>query len=1437
MKKIMQRVKSTKRYIKTIPIQRKVTVLVLVLLIAVSSVMIFNTKDTWAVSDPTIAYSTDAAHTITGNTVAPAFITGNTPYLLQTVITIPGAIDPTELVNPMLVFYLYDKNSPIGDYLNETEAENAFNCSGLPSSLCPDGRQVGVMTASAGAGLFGSPYTAYSLTNLHAGTTLNVPIKIRMNSPNVPISDEYAIVAMLYYGGNSTSDYHPENLNQDSGGNMIVPLPSSNTELVFTYTQKEPSMTTSIAPNTYYIVPGNTASGIPYDGYFRLPAGVETDGDTWIDDSSEINNTMTFDVETVGQAGYRGYDSVTITVTLPPYVTLSGIAYPVIDPAQNPGWTINNTDHTAIYTNEPYSATGAYQGLVFSLPGISTTEYEGTTTPADIWYTGKTIFGKATDETAVSTPLNFDVTTVFNLTNPQGPYGDFGDKVVATNSVLPVKTLVISSNPNLMVDTYSAPLSRYVFGDPDNLPVYRQSDMVRPNSTTFINGFFWFGDQMFNSGCALTNQFTFIDDHLDDGQTYLGMTPQEAWSDGTWPDLVEHDMLQFSKVFFITPVGQDDITLYYRIHGTTDWVQFPYVFNSADFTYAPNGQPQNATDSIRALFGDCCNGFDAGWWNVDDGGDAPGQLANAAHPVQFSEVWDLQSYLNLPEGEYIDGLKFTSPSMAAASNITMAVGCTLIPGAAETISADPGATTALYNSASGNYINDNGETIPINMNAAAVHQIIPYAPELYATDLNVDNGARPADPPLMFTGDSDTINAQISLQHADPFRAPFDLNNAQLIQLVPKGVTFTGLQGSWVSTTNPDGTQWGEQFLVNQTPTVVPNWQGTGRTAWIWDLQGQMSIAMDDGSGTGSDSGTPLSINIGYQIESNCTPGINTIHAFLLWHDNGYVAVNIGYDFWPGIAGGATESWPDMDVVPNPSDVDNSLGADALMLQDYEQFDFLAPDVVSASKLAMGSYDTDYSNTGTGMPDTPASYKLTVVNDSSQNITNMNAVDVLPYPGDKTLNTQNGTAFGERGSTIYTPMTGPVLNPDPLKFTVFYTTMSIPSNWSGVAAFDASVTAASGWVTDISVADWSKVTAFKIQLNTNQILPINSAESPYEAEFTVNVMIPASAVDFDKAVNSYAIQTETAASPMTSYTETINATLKVEVQDISITKTSDKQVYGCNDTVTYTIAVTNNSKTHDATGVTVIDILPSTGNLSYQSCSITGSVYNTYDNTLTVQLPDIPMIPTDSDGNATGLADTVKFTVTMIPVGIGNNIINTAIVSMDQDEPDRTNNTASCAIDIIATIHIRQVLLPEEGQISLPSGLEIVWTGYMTLNGFNSTDPGTLIAQENITTISERDVNPQDFSTYVLNAETGDQYKVTGNIPQYFHYVGSLVTYSETDLPHLASDMNTDSTILVDYTSHTEAWVTVYFRASTDNPKDNEAIDATNEFGSIEATS
>jgi len=138
----------------------------------------------------------------------------------------------------------------------------------------------------------------------------------------------------------------------------------------------------------------------------------------------------------------------------------------------------------------------------------------------------------------------------------------------------------------------------------------------------------------------------------------------------------------------------------------------------------------------------------------------------------------------------------------------------------------------------------------------------------------------------------------------------------------------------------------------------------------------------------------------------------------------------------------------------------------------------------------------------------------------------------------------------------------------------------------------------------------------------------------------------------------------------TSNEPTTSLSDEEEPVDMSISKaisssTSGPHYYGEN--VTFTITVTNNSTTQDATNVQVTDILPS--GLSYISDDSSGS-YNSGTG-----IWDVGTV-------SAGESKTLHITAKIDTAGYGVNITNTAtITSCDQGDPNLVNNSSNITIE------------------------------------------------------------------------------------------------------------------------------------------------------------
>ncbi len=124
-------------------------------------------------------------------------------------------------------------------------------------------------------------------------------------------------------------------------------------------------------------------------------------------------------------------------------------------------------------------------------------------------------------------------------------------------------------------------------------------------------------------------------------------------------------------------------------------------------------------------------------------------------------------------------------------------------------------------------------------------------------------------------------------------------------------------------------------------------------------------------------------------------------------------------------------------------------------------------------------------------------YKISSVNNAEAPLTGLYIYDRLPYQGDLDYLYIDGV-FAPRESAFRPVMTGPVINPDPAKYTITYRTDDyIPQD----AAEAQSNTRF--WLTDTQVSDWSQVKAISIVLNEGFTL-----EGYHTADFIVNMKAP-----------------------------------------------------------------------------------------------------------------------------------------------------------------------------------------------------------------------------------------------------------------------------------------------------------------------------------------
>jgi uncharacterized repeat protein (TIGR01451 family) len=224
-------------------------------------------------------------------------------------------------------------------------------------------------------------------------------------------------------------------------------------------------------------------------------------------------------------------------------------------------------------------------------------------------------------------------------------------------------------------------------------------------------------------------------------------------------------------------------------------------------------------------------------------------------------------------------------------------------------------------------------------------------------------------------------------------------------------------------------------------------------------------------------------------------------------------------------------------------------------------------------------------------------------------------------------------------------------------------------------------------------------------------------------------------------------------------TENNTASVVTTVQpliDLAITKADDPSTVLAGQNLTYTLVVSNLGPS-DATGVTVLDDLPS--NVAFVSGDSTQGVTNFADGIITVDLGDM----------AVGQSETVTIVVTVAPTA-RNTLVNTATVSGNEPEDDTSNNSAS-------------VRTPVQPLIDLAIT--------------KADDPSTVLAGQNLTyTLVVSNLGPSDATgvTVVDQLPPGVQFVSAASTQGVASHADGTVT---VNLGDLAADQSETVTMIV----------------------------------------
>ena len=269
-------------------------------------------------------------------------------------------------------------------------------------------------------------------------------------------------------------------------------------------------------------------------------------------------------------------------------------------------------------------------------------------------------------------------------------------------------------------------------------------------------------------------------------------------------------------------------------------------------------------------------------------------------------------------------------------------------------------------------------------------------------------------------------------------------------------------------------------FDLDANPTEVANYAGTGKKAYIFDLNNfafkkqQQSIFKRD------------NIKVNFKPDSSLSPGEHKVEAILSWSNNTdrptskdphtvYSKDNTNYlDIYDSNENGST--------------------TDRLSRIEWK-FNFVPPQSVIINKLEKleSEPDSAYRAKMKAEKDEIVQYRIMAYNNSGADASALHFIDVFPYVGDKNVVKDYAGNYVARGSKFATILQGPITAP--AGYTMYYSTDTpkgtLPENL------------ANNWVSESAITDWSQVTMFKAEMNPGEKLSRDDRQY-----FTYKVKMP-----------------------------------------------------------------------------------------------------------------------------------------------------------------------------------------------------------------------------------------------------------------------------------------------------------------------------------------
>ena len=287
------------------------------------------------------------------------------------------------------------------------------------------------------------------------------------------------------------------------------------------------------------------------------------------------------------------------------------------------------------------------------------------------------------------------------------------------------------------------------------------------------------------------------------------------------------------------------------------------------------------------------------------------------------------------------------------------------------------------------------------------------------------------------------------------------------------------------------------RFTLDTTPQRIDDYKGTGKTAYVFDLN-NFTLPKVPGTFSGVDR-----MYYTFKPTTALSEGEHTVESFLSWDNNSTDAS--GNDPNTVYSSTVVNAQRGISFLDKYDANNNGNRNDRLSYLSFK-FNFVPPRAVILTKKQKLATDTAYKSIIKAEKGDIVEYKLSAWNNSIDNASAVNIMDILPYANDKAIVKDDSGNYVSRGSKMYPVLQGPVSAPS--GYSVYYSTDPPAGTIEGNVG--------ANWVPASAITDWSTVTMFKAVMNTSYRLTPGSTD-----DFTYSVKIPETKeLDADASANN-----------------------------------------------------------------------------------------------------------------------------------------------------------------------------------------------------------------------------------------------------------------------------------------------------------------------------